>query len=214
MILLLFLIIVLLFFIHKKKNKPYYISLLILSSISFIIIEINPDLNEKYNLKQIIYLIDSLDFILYQILCLTIAVLLISIIFDRTKKNSLRIIFSLLTILGTLFIYLSLIGLILFLIKEPLKNDFEGYVYNDTKKPVERVKIIEGQSINNCVFTNKDGFFKLKRKMKINNESNLIFVKKEYKDTTVQIKSRYDRPPHRTFFLFLRNESDTLTMTR
>jgi hypothetical protein len=48
--------------------------------------------------------------------------------------------------------------------------------------------------------------------MEINLESNLIFIKKEYKDTTVQIELRYDRPPPRTFFLFLRRESDTLIM--
>ena len=212
MILILLSIIVLLLFIYMKKSKTYYISFLILSLFSLILIQINPDLNEKYNLRQIIYLIDSIELIPYILLSFTIAAILISIIFDRTEKNSFRILFSLFAVLGTVLIFFILIVLNLFIMKEPLKNHFEGYVYNGAKKPLAGVKIIEDKSKSNFVFSDKKGFFKLKRKMEITPESSLIFIKKEYKDTIVQIRSRYDRPP-RTFFLFLRRESDTLIMT-
>lgn len=212
MTLILLFIIVLLLLIYRKKSRPYYISFFILSLFSFTLIQVNPDLHEEYNLLQIIYLIDSIDFILYKILNLVIAVLLILIIFNRTEKNSLRILFSCLAILATIFIFFTMIILQLFIIKEPLKNHFEGYVYSNAKKPLSGVKIIEGTSTNNYVLTDKKGFFKLKRKIKINSESNLIFTRKEYKDTTVQIQSRYDHSP-RTFYLFLRREPDTLIMT-
>ncbi|KUJ60520.1 hypothetical protein AR687_17255 [Flavobacteriaceae bacterium CRH] len=209
MILLFLLLIVLLLFIYTKRDKIYYVLLFILSTFSFVLIKINPDINQKYNLRQILYLIDRFNFLIFIILSILIITLLILIIFDRTNKKRFRIILSLISILATFFVFLILLAINIFLIKEPLKNHFEGYVYDQMKNPLIGVKVANNQSDNKYVLTGKNGFFRLERKKEIDNNSNLIFIKKGYKDSLILIKVNNYHPPG-SYFLFLRDESDTL----
>lgn len=213
MTLLFLLLIVLLLFVYTKRSKTYYISLFIFSISSYVLIKINPDLNEKYNLRQILYLIDNCNFAIFILLSIIIVSLLILIIFERTNKKTTRILFSFISVLGTLFIFLILIAINIFLIKEPLKNNFEGYVFNEINKPLVEVKVIDGNSSNNYVLTDRRGFFRLERKQEIDNNSNLIFIKKGYNDSLILVKVDSYHPPG-SYFIFLREESDTLTMKK
>jgi hypothetical protein len=212
MILIYLLLIVLLFFVYTKRNKMYYVLLFALSAFSFFLFKINPDVNQNYNLRQIIYLIDNFNFIIFIILSILINILLIFIIFDKTKKIKHRVIYSIISVLGIFFLFFFLLAVNIFIIKEPLKNHFEGYVFDERKKPMFGVKVIESKSDNNYVLTDEKGFFKLKRKKEIDNESNLAFIKKGYRESYIVIKvARYH--PNSSYFTFLRRDSDTLIMT-
>lgn len=213
MILFFLLLILLLLFLYTKRSKIYYILLLIFSISSYLLMKINPDLNEKYNFRQIIYLIDNFNFFTFIVLSFIILTFLLLIIYDTTNKKSSRILFSFISLLGTLLIFLIALSINIFLIREPLKNNFEGYVFNEIKKPLVGVKVINGNSSNNYVLTDKKGFFKLKRKEEIDNNSNLVFMKKGYKDSLVLIKVDRYHPPS-SYFIFLREEMDTLRMKK
>jgi len=147
------------------------------------------------------------------VLSFIIFTFLILIIYHRTNKKSSRILFSFNSLLGTLLIFLIALSINIFLIKEPLKNNFEGYVFNEIKKPLVGVKVINRNSSNNYVLTDKKGFFKLKRKEEIDNNSNLVFVKKGYRDSLILIEVDHYHP-HGSYFIFLREEMDTLTMKK
>jgi hypothetical protein len=208
---LLLLFIVLLLFVYTKRNKISYFLLFMICIFSYVVIRINPNLTEKYNLKQILYLIDNFNFVLFIILGTIVITLLLFIIFDRTKKN--RILYSFISILGVLLLFIYLLAINIFIVKEPLKNHFEGYVFDEIKKPLIGVKVIDGRSRNNYVLTDHKGFFKLERKQEIDNESNLVFIKKGYKDNSILIKvDSYH--PHSSHFIFLRIESDTIYMEK
>lgn len=49
----------------------------------------------------------------------------------------------------------------------PSIRNYEGYIYNIQKEPVEGLKICEQRS-ENCSFTNSKGYFKLKKKCILN----------------------------------------------
>ncbi|NRS90756.1 putative membrane protein YqjE [Flavobacterium sp. 7E] len=213
MLLFFILVIALLFFIYRKSYKKQYILLFSLSTFFFILIKINPDLNENYNLRQILYFIDRFDFNIFIILGLIIITLLILIIFDRTKKIIYRIILSIITIVGIFYLFAILLGINVFAIKEPSKNHFEGFVFDVTKKPLKGVKVTDGAFVKNYVLTDEKGFFKLDKKNEINNESNLVFTKKSYKDSVVVIEVENYHPPS-SYFLFLRRETDTIRMIK
>lgn len=207
------LIIALLFFVYRKSNKKYYILLFTLAIFFFGLIKINPDLNEKYNLRQILYFIDGFDFNIFIILGLIIITLLILIIFDRIKKIKNRVILSIITIVGIFYFFAILLGINIFSVKEPSKNHFEGFVFDEIKKPLMGVKVTDGEFENNYVLTDEKGFFKLDKKKEIDNESNLVFTKKSYKDSIVLIKVDNYRPPS-SYFLFLGRETDTIRMIK
>jgi hypothetical protein len=209
---LIFLLLIALFlFAYAKRNKTCYILFFILSTFFCVLIKINPDLNEKYNLRQILYLVDNFNFTIFIIVSILIITLLIFIVFDRTKKKNSRILYSFISTLGAFFILLIILAINIFIVKEPLKNHFEGYVFDKEKKPLVGVKVIDGKSSNNYVLTDEKGFFKMKKKEDINNESNLVFIKNGYKDSIVVIKINSYHPPS-SHFLFLRTEFDTIRM--
>ena len=211
MILIYLLLILLLFFVYTKRNKIYYVLVFALSTFSFFLLKINPNVNQNYNLRQIIYLIDNYNFIIFIILSILINILLIFIIFDKTQKIKHRVIYCIISVLGIFFLFIFMLAANIFIIKEPLKNHFEGYVFDERKKPMFGVKVIESKSNNNYVLTDEKGFFKLKRKKEIDNESNLVFIKKGYRESHIVIKvDRYH--PTSSYFTFLRRDSDTLTM--
>ena len=102
--------------------------------------------------------------------------------------------------------------IILFIVScsESPKKYYEGYIYDD-KLPLDNVLIIEEGINENKAISDSKGYFKLKR----SSESfirDLIFIKERYKADTVKLVRGKNSPP--IYFLFLRNESDTLRMEK
>lgn len=91
------------------------------------------------------------------------------------------------------------------------KESYEGYVY-ENNIPLSNVLIIEdGVNQNNKTVSNNKGYFKLKRSSE-NFIRDLIFVKDKYKTDTVKLVRGRNSPP--IYFLFLRNEKDTIYLKK
>ena len=92
--------------------------------------------------------------------------------------------------------------------KQELCDCYHGYVFDENKKPIHNVKVYKEVAFSNSTYTNKEGYFKLDRKVDFISE--LIFVKEGYISDTI---SPYTANRRGDKSLFV-DRKDTLFMKR
>lgn len=131
-------------------------------------------------------------------------------IWKKLSFIKLKIVFRTLLLLIFLVFLLSLSFLfILEKNKEKNFNYYRGYVYSNNK-PLDSVKISQKHFLNNFTFSDKKGYFQLKSYKKYDD---LIFEKNKFKSDTVDIERGGFEMQNR-YFLFLRDESDTINLKK
>ncbi len=99
-------------------------------------------------------------------------------------------------------IYISLI-ILLFSCITP--KNYEGYIFTKQKKPVMNIRVCEENSTN-CTFTNKEGFFRLKKNT--NSINNLIiFSNNKSIDSITTVWTQHGE---RVNYSFIEGRKDTL----
>lgn len=106
---------------------------------------------------------------------------------------------------------LIIILLIITSCNEKLSENYRGYVYSLEKKPLNNVKVYPDRISSEYTYTQKDGFFSLKRGS-LTFLDNLIFEKDGY--ITDSLETVYYHRGHGTIYLFLTTQSDTLFMRK
>lgn len=82
---------------------------------------------------------------------------------------------------------------------------YEGYIYSKDKKPLENIQVCE-QNKSNCTYTDKKGFFKLKKDENMISDL-IIFNNSKSLDT---IKTVWSQHGEKINYSFLEGKKDTL----
>ncbi|MDY3319609.1 hypothetical protein PG637_10020 [Riemerella anatipestifer] len=89
-----------------------------------------------------------------------------------------------------------------------IEDTYRGYIYMN-KKPLVKVKVIE-QNTNNYTFTNKEGYFVLKRE-NMNFVNNLIIEADKSKDTVELLRGGGIK---NAYYCYLNKNVDTIDLHR
>ena len=84
---------------------------------------------------------------------------------------------------------------------------YEGYIYNESKKPISDLEIFEKEQPNNKTITDKKGFFKIN---KLENSISMFLMIKNNKNLIDSIQVIRRSGGERINYYFIEGRSDTL----